>query len=142
MDQLFEFVVNHPYHWVGLLVILAMLIRAEFEHQNNRSGQLAPMNAIRLINNNDDALIIDVRESAEFTKGHIGGAANYPVSTLKDKIEKLSKRKDSVVVAYCASGSASNKACRALTKAGFTNVYNIAGGLNAWLEAKLPTTTK
>ena len=142
MQQLFEFVGNHPYLWMALAAVLVMLIKSEYEYRANQSVHVIPMNAIRLINNNDDALVIDVRESGDFGKGHIKGATNLPLSAIKDKLESISKDKDSVILAYCNSGATSNKACRLLTQAGFTNVHNIAGGINAWLEAKLPTTTK
>ena len=142
MQQMFEFIGNHPYLWMALAAVLVMLIRAEYEYRTNLSTQVAPMNAIRLINNNDDALVIDIRESGDFGKGHIKGATNLPLSSIKDKLDGLAQNKDSVVLAYCNSGATSNKACRLLTQAGFTNVHNIAGGINAWLEAKLPTTVK
>ena len=139
---MFEFVVNHPLLWMGALVVLVMLVKSEYEHHANQAIQLNPMSAIRLINNNEKALIIDVRESSEFAKGHIKGATNQPLTSLKDKISDLSKYKDSVVLAYCNSGTTSGKACRLLSQAGFSNVHNIAGGINGWLDAKLPITSK
>lgn len=142
MEQMFEFVVSHPFLWLALVVVLVMLVKSEIEGRSNQSIHLAPMNAIRLMNNNDDALIMDVRQNADFGKGHIKGAINQPLSTLKDKLEELSKHKNVAVIAYCASGASSSKACRLLSQAGFTNVHNVAGGLNAWLDAKLPITKK
>ena len=139
---MFEFVVNHPYLWMGSLVVLVMLVKSEYEYRANQSVQLNPMSAIRLINNSEDALILDVRESGEFSKGHIKGATNQPLTSLKDKLTDLSKYKNSVVLAYCASGASSGRPCRLLSQAGFTNVHNIAGGVNGWLDAKLPLTTK
>jgi len=142
MEQMFEFVGNHPYLWLGLAVVIVMLIKAEYESRSNQSIHVNPMNAIRLINNNDDALVIDVRESAQFGKGHIKGASNMPISSFNDKLGSLSKNKDAVILAYCNSGATSSRACRLLTKAGFNNVHNITGGINGWLDAKLPITTK
>jgi rhodanese-related sulfurtransferase len=142
MEQMLEFIGNHPYLWMALAAVSVMLIKSEYESRTSRSTQIIPINAIRLINNNDDALIIDVRESAEFAKGHIKGATNLPLSTLKEKLASLSQHKDSAVLAYCNSGASSGRACRVLTQAGFSNVHNIAGGINNWLEAKLPITTK
>lgn len=142
MEQLFEFINNHLYLWVGLVVILVMIIKAEIDSRSNPAIHLSPMNAIRLINDNDDALIIDVRESSDFGKGHIRGATNLPLTSFKDKLDKISPDKNAVILAYCTSGASSSKACRLLGKSGFTNVHNIAGGLNAWVEAKLPVTAK
>lgn len=142
MEQMFEFISNHPILWMGLAAVLVMLVKAEFESRSGQLIHLNPTNAIRLINNSEDALILDVRESGDFSRGHIKGATNLPLSTLKDKMESISNHKDSVVLAYCNSGATSSRACRLLTRAGFSNVHNIAGGINAWLEAKLPTTKK
>ena len=142
MQQMFEFVGNHPYLWMGLAAVSFMLIKAEFESRMSSSIHLNPMNAIRLINNNDDALIIDVRESTEFGKGHIKGASNRPLSSFKGKLDALTQDKNSVVLAYCNSGATSTKACRLLTQAGFTNVHNITGGISGWVDAKLPVTIK
>lgn len=142
MEQMFEFVVNHPYLWLGSLIVLVMLIKSEYEYRANQSIQLNPINAIRLINNSDDKLIIDVRESSEFNKGHIKGAINQPLASFKDKLDDFSKNKDTVVLAYCASGAASGRACKILMQAGFSNVHNLAGGINGWLDAKLPVTKK
>lgn len=139
---MFEFISNHPYLWTGLAVVTVLLVKTEYESRTSRAVQITPINAIRLINNNDDALIIDVRASAEFAKGHIRGATNLPISSFKDKLPGLSKNKGSAVLAYCNSGAASGRACRWLTQAGFSNVHNIAGGINGWLEAKLPITKK
>ena len=143
MQQLFEFVGNHPYLWIGLVAVLGMLIKAEFDSRMGAPIHLNAMNAIRLINNNDDALVIDVRESDAFKKGHIKGAINLPLSSIKEKIGELAaQNKDSAVLAYCNSGATSTRACRLLAQAGFSNVHNIAGGINGWLDAKLPVTIK
>ena len=142
MQQLFEFVGNHLYLWVGLVVVLGMLIKSEFDSRVGAPIHLSAMNAIRLINNND-ALVIDVRESDAFKKGHIKDAINLPLSSIKEKIGELAaENKDSVVLAYCNSGATSTRACRLLAQAGFTNVHNIAGGIKGWLDAKLPVTIK
>lgn len=142
MEQLLEFVGNHPYLWTGLAVVIVLLVKAEYEHRTNRFEQVSPINAIRLINNDDNALIVDVRESGEYGKGHIKGAINVPLSKLKDKLGSLSQNKEVTVLVCCNSGATSGKAGRLLTQAGYTNVHNIAGGLNGWVEAKLPVTKK
>jgi rhodanese-related sulfurtransferase len=141
MDQLFEFVNNHLLLWVGLVAVLIMLIKSEYEHQLGRSSQISPMKAIRLMNS-EDALVIDVRDVADFKNGHLSNAKNMPFSSLKDKLQGISKYKGKAVLAYCASGAISAKACKLLKQEGFSSVHNITGGINNWLEAKLPVTKK
>ena len=99
-------------------------------------------NSVREVNLLDDVLVLDVRETADFGKGHIKNAKNMPFSSLKDKLKGITKYKSTAVVAYCNTGAVSNKACKVLQREGFTNVHNISGGINSWLEAKLPTTKK
>lgn len=141
MEHLSEFITNHIFLWGGLAAVVILLIKTEFEQQGGRSNQLSPVNAIRIMNN-EDALVLDVRESAEFGKGHIKNAKNIPFASLKDKVKDIAKSKDVAVVAYCNSGAISSKACKILQKEGFSNTHNIAGGINNWLDAKLPITTK
>ena len=141
MEHLSEFIGNHIFLWGGLVAVLILLIKSEIEHQGGKANQLNAVNAIRVMNN-EDALVLDVRETADFSKGHIKNAKNMPISSLKDKLKDIVKYKNDAVLAYCNTGAVSNKACKVLQREGFTNVHNISGGINSWLEAKLPTTKK
>lgn len=141
MEHLSEFIGNHIFLWGGLVAVLILLIKSEFEHQSGKANQLNPVNAIRVMNN-EDALVLDVREAADFGKGHIKNAKNVPFSSFKNKLKDITKHKNASVLAYCNTGAISGKACRVLRQEGFTNVHNIAGGINSWQDAKLPVTKK
>ena len=82
--------------------------------------------ANELITNN--AVIIDVRSSIEYESGHIVDAINIPV----DNISSVDYDKDTVIIVYCASGVRSANAADALIDLGYTNVYNLDGGLINW----------
>ena len=82
--------------------------------------------AASLIGN--DAVIIDVRTGSEFASGYIDGAINIPV----DNISSINYPKDTVIIVYCASGMRSAKAAETLIDLGYTNVYNLDGGLINW----------
>ena len=105
MEHLLEFIVNNPFLWGALAVVLVMLIKSEYDHQTNRANQLNPVNATRLMNNHEDAVVLDVRESSDFSKGHIKNAKNVPLSKLKERIDEISKNKETPVLAYCNSGT-------------------------------------
>ncbi|HEX5394640.1 MAG TPA: rhodanese-like domain-containing protein [Rhodocyclaceae bacterium] len=92
--------------------------------------------------NREDALVVDVREAAEWSKGHIANARHLPLAQLEKRLNELEKFKDRPVIAVCASGNRSANACKVLTKAGFTQVFNLNGGMTSWAEAGLPVTTK
>ncbi|HQE91298.1 MAG TPA: rhodanese-like domain-containing protein [Anaerolineae bacterium] len=78
-------------------------------------------------------VIIDVREADEYAVGHIPGAVLIPLGALPDRLDEVPT--DKPVVMVCRSGSRSAQAVQILHKAGFTNVHNMTGGMNAWLTA-------
>ncbi len=141
MDQLIEFVGNHAFLSAAFAVVLVMVIKAEIDHQSGRAWQLDPTAAIRLMNN-EDTVILDVREAKDFSTGHIKNARNIPLLSIKDRLTEISGNKNKTILAYCRSGNISGKACRILKKSGFNNVHNISGGIINWQEANLPLTKK
>lgn len=99
--------------------------------------RLEPQEAV-LKMNREDALVLDVREAAEFAQGHIPGARHIPLGELARRIGELEKFKGKPIVVACRSGHRSAGACGILEKNGFENVYNLAGGMIAWEAANLP----
>lgn len=95
------------------------------------------LEATQLINR-QDALVLDVREQAEFAQSHILNARWLPLSQLEARAGEIEKFKDKPLIVYCASGSRSSTAASALTKRGFSKVVNLAGGFVAWQQAGLP----
>ena len=73
----------------------------------------------------EGAIIVDVREPGEYSRGHIKGAVNIPLSQLRQRIEEIPK--DKPVYLHCRTGQRSYNAARALQNLGYTNVYNVAG---------------
>jgi rhodanese-related sulfurtransferase len=141
MEQIIEFTGNHLFLIGGFVVVLMLVIKAEYEHQSGRANQMDPTAAIRLMNN-DDAVVLDVREAADYSNGHIKNAKNMPMSSFKNQLDSLAQDKDKPVMMYCRSGNISGKACRILKKSGFNNVHNLAGGIVSWQDANLPLTKK
>jgi phage shock protein E len=82
-------------------------------------------------------LVVDVRTPAEYAAGHIPGAVNMPLDMLEYRTNDLPHDKALVVV--CASGGRSVTASNMLTRAGFTNVYNVTGGTFGWQSAGFRT---
>ncbi|OYY66564.1 MAG: MBL fold metallo-hydrolase [Burkholderiales bacterium 28-67-8] len=82
--------------------------------------------------------LIDVREPTEFTDvlGHIRGARLVPLSQLTAQLAELDRSRP--VVAVCRSGARSAQATVLLTKAGFEQVANLAGGMLRWRAESLP----
>ena len=88
--------------------------------------------------NRQDALVLDVREQAEFAQSHVLNARGLPLSQIEARVADIAKFKDKPVIVYCASGNRSSAAVAALRKHGFSNVFNLSGGFAAWRQAGLP----
>lgn len=82
-----------------------------------------------------DLVILDVRTPAEYAEGHLMNAVNidYESPDFASKIQSLIKSKKYLV--YCRSGRRSAAASQIMADAGFTNIINMLGGINAWKEA-------
>jgi len=96
---------------------------------------LDTLGATRLIND-ADALVVDVRTTAEFAAGHLPRAVNIPLAELDKRVGELPAGKP--VIVCCNSGGTSGRATSLLRRAGRQDVFNLAGGLQAWLQAGLP----
>ncbi|HEU0219939.1 MAG TPA: rhodanese-like domain-containing protein [Gallionella sp.] len=93
--------------------------------------------ALQLINHKN-ALVLDVREEGEYKLGHILNSTLIPLGKLNERVGELEKYKEQPIVVVCRSGNRSGKACVMLGKQGFTQAYNLAGGVMAWQKANLP----
>jgi len=114
-----------------------MLLLPSFKKGAGGVPNLNTTEAINLINRNN-ALVLDVRDDAEFASGHIVDAKHIPLAKLAERLNELNKYKDKPILVNCQRGMRSAKACDILRKAEFKQVNNLQGGLDAWLTAKLP----
>jgi rhodanese-related sulfurtransferase len=99
------------------------------------AASLDTLGATRLINDRNP-IVLDVRSPAEFAAGHLPNARNIPLADLDKRIAELPAKRP--VLVCCANGSRSGRAARQLKQAGREDVYNLAGGLQAWQQAGLP----
>lgn len=123
---------------IGLaLVTGAMLLWPFVSRWFGGAKQVDTLEAVQKINR-EDALVVDVRELAEVAQGKIARAKHIPLGELKSRIGELEKYKTKSIIMVCRSGSRSAGACGILSKQGFTEVYNLAGGMIAWQQSNLP----
>ncbi|MFD1315279.1 rhodanese-like domain-containing protein [Namhaeicola litoreus] len=108
------------------------------QNSESSNGKIQKVNVddFRLATENE--VIIDVRTPGEYESGHIQNAININVndSDFKARIEKLNKNEK--VYVYCKIGSRSNKAAKILAESGFSQVYDLNGGIISWQRANLP----
>jgi rhodanese-related sulfurtransferase len=88
--------------------------------------------AYKLINENSEVLILDVRTKEEYDNGHIPGAKLVPVQVLPMKLTELNVYKDKPVLVYCASGGRSPRAVDTLANNDFKDIYHLTRGLSSW----------
>ena len=138
MQQLIEFTMNHWILVTAFVLVAGYLI---FNLLQGDKGSVDPTAATDLINHRE-AVVIDVRPSADFHKGHIINAINIPSNGFANQINTLSKHKQKPIIVSCRSGAQSSSACHQLRKAGFDEVFNLKGGILAWQSANLPVTRK
>jgi rhodanese-related sulfurtransferase len=141
MSQLFEFFGNHPVLTMALVAVLAMLVGSEIQRRIRSVKDIGPMEAVRLMNQ-QDAVFIDIRTESEFKEGHILDALHILPGDIERRAAELNKYKDRPLVAYCRSGHRSASVGGKLKKLGFETVHNLGGGIMAWQAANLPVTKK
>ena len=125
----------------ALGAVAVLLILNEMSGVVTGEKRLSPPEVVRLIND-AQALIVDVRAPGDYKKGHILNAVNLPQAKLAERISELGKDTARPIVLYCALGGVSAQAAHTLRKAGYTQAWPLAGGLNGWLAASLPVTTR
>ena len=128
-------------NWSLALVFVvsgAMLLWPLIRSRLSSARQIGTLEATRLINS-EDPLLLDVREPNEYNSGHLPDALHIPLSQIKDRTDELAKYASRPVIVYCARGVRSGSAATALAKVGFSRVLELRGGLQAWVDAGLPT---
>jgi rhodanese-related sulfurtransferase len=87
--------------------------------------------------NLQEIVLLDVRESGEYTSEHIAGSVSMPLSAFEPN--QISQIGDKPLVICCQSGMRSNQAFQKLLDSGFTNVAQLKGGLISWKAAGFRT---
>jgi rhodanese-related sulfurtransferase len=140
--QFIEFLGNHVVLsavWVGLFVaVIVSWIK----------GLMSPVKAISpqkltFMVNREDALVVDIRNKAEFDKGHITDALHLGLDKIQKKdFAALENKQSTPIIVVCNAGMSAGGASNTLSKNGFTQVSLLQGGMNAWATAGLPVTKK
>jgi rhodanese-related sulfurtransferase len=101
------------------------------------SAALGTLEATRLMNQ-PSTLVLDIRDDKDFAAGHLPRARHIPLKELESRAAEIQKFKEKPVLVTCRNGNRSGSAARVLKKLGFTNVFQLKGGLAAWEQASLP----
>lgn len=99
-------------------------------HWKRENKLISYIEAKDMIKENPTAILLDVRSKQEYDEYHLEGAICIPTFEIETKLSKIIENKNQVIITYCQSGARSKKAVRMLTKLGYTNVYEIEGGID------------
>lgn len=94
-------------------------------------AQISQQEAKRLMDTEEDYVILDVRTQAEYDEKHIPNAVLIPDYEIEEKAESVIPDKDKLILVYCRSGRRSKAASQKLAEMGYTNVKEF-GGINDW----------
>ena len=85
-------------------------------------------------------VLLDVREPWEYQTCHIDGSVLAPMNTIPARVQELDREIDTVVI--CHHGARSYQVGVFLERNGFSNLYNLQGGVNAWADQVEPAMPK
>jgi rhodanese-related sulfurtransferase len=139
MQRLLEFTSAHALLVSAFLISFFLLAFTELRRKANKLLNVDPAEAVSLINK--EALIIDLRSSEAFARGHIVNAKNVPADEFASRQDAVLGSKSKPVIAVCESGVSSNKTVAEMRKAGFQSAFGLEGGMTAWTQAGLPVVT-
>jgi len=136
MDRFFEFAGHHPALIAAALAAALAVIVYESWLRARSAGGVTPQQLIQLMNRG--ALVLDIRPAEAYAAGHITGARQMPSEQLLKAGDTLKRYKAKPVVVYAEGRSIAPAAVRQLMEQGFTQVFSLEGGLEAWRAENLP----
>ena len=131
-----DFIVFLGEQWI-LVGILLVLVFRFIQVETQRGGSMISSHGLTALVNSEQALVLDVRESAEYRAGHIVDAMNIPFNKVAERVGELEKFRQKPVVVVDKMGQHSGSVGRQLMDAGFT-VSRLEGGMSEWKASNLP----
>lgn len=132
-----EFFVFVSQEWL-LITTLAVLMFVYAYRERIKNGPPIPAYEVTRMLNKEEAVLLDVREAADFKAGHISGALNLPHTKVAAEGEQLLEpHRDKIIVVADKMGQHAGAAGRTLGQKGF-NVRRLAGGVSEWQNQGMP----
>ena len=122
--------------WILVSAFMALLYLFVWTEQKKGGQRLSPHQAV-MLQNQDMAIVLDVRDAADFKAGHITDAINIPFAKLKERLGELDKHKEKTIIVVDKMGQHSGTCGKDLLTAGFT-AARLQGGMSEWDAQKLP----
>ena len=148
LHNIFNNLANKLIFLIILMLFSSMLSAEEKPHAPEAIQGAIIVNAeqaIDLILNNPDLIVIDARKKTEYVKGHIEGAINMLNTKMKaEDLDKIATDKTRAILFYC-NGTRCMRSADAIRKAkswGYTNLIWFRGGWKEWTDKRLPVVTE
>jgi len=141
MQQFIDFSLRHWELCLAFLVILGLLLTFELHIKLTAAPGLSVQQAIFLMNR-EDAVLLDVRDTTSFSKGHIAASVNIPFSELANNLQPLNGYHQRPIIINFSRGQAHHSVARCLKNGGFNRLYHLKGGIVSWQNAALPLVKK
>ena len=114
-----------------LLIVTLSACGAKRDADASGYQSISQEDAKKLMEDEKDYVILDVRTKEEYDEVHIPGATLLPVDAVSEQAEEILPDKDQLILVYCRSGNRSKRAAKQLAKLGYTKVKEF-GGINTW----------
>lgn len=116
-----------------LSLTCTLIVMAGCSKKDDKSTHttISAKEAKKMMDENEDIIILDVRTEDEYQEGHIEGAILIPDNEITEKAENILADKSETILVYCRSGRRSANASKELSDLGYTNIYDF-GGINDW----------
>ncbi|UCE96342.1 MAG: hypothetical protein JSV51_01665 [Candidatus Bathyarchaeota archaeon] len=124
----------------SILSILLALFYAVPQGLMTSYTNVTALEAYNMLGSNMFNLVLDVRTQSEYNSGHLRNAKLIPVSELASRLDELNPTDE--ILVYCHAGSRSSTASQILVDNGFQNIYNMLGGITAWIVEGYPVFIK
>ncbi|MFA5571492.1 MAG: rhodanese-like domain-containing protein [Candidatus Bathyarchaeia archaeon] len=135
---------------LSAFLLVSPVVAEESGYQN-----ISVQQAKQIINGDPNVVILDVRNQSEYDQGHLYGATLLALYQLENwdwnwttssegqpYVNFLQAHANDTIVVYCGVGGRSTQACQILADHGINDVYNMEGGITAWMQAEYPIYTK
>ncbi|WP_077064985.1 rhodanese-like domain-containing protein [Mannheimia massilioguelmaensis] len=138
MPMAITFAKNHTLLVVAWIAVFVFVLVQFIKSATSKVKIVSNAEATSLINN-QDAIVIDLRNSDEFKRGHIAGSMEFSATDIKNQnLGKLEQYKERHLILTCANGITARSSAQLLSKQGFSHVYTLNEGISGWRAENLP----
>ncbi|MGK2905577.1 MAG: rhodanese-like domain-containing protein [Desulfuromonadales bacterium] len=119
-----------------IFCILLLLVVLPVYADSAVARNLSPQDAFNLVEQRSDLYLLDVRTPGEFQQARLEGAHLIPIDQFVKRLAEVPK--DRPILVYCAVGSRSAQVVNYLARQGYTEIYNLYGGIYSWQQTGYP----